>query len=63
MKKYKVDYAMNYGGWIEQRDITLVAVNKQQANDLSEGRINDYESLRGFIQDIEIKEIKETKRL
>jgi hypothetical protein len=59
MKKYKVDYAMNYGGWIEQRDITLVAVNKQQANDLSEGRINDYESLRGFIQEISIKEIKQ----
>ena len=59
MKKYKVDYTMNYGGWIEQRDITLVAVNKQQANDLSEGRINDYESLRGFIQEISIKEIKQ----
>jgi len=59
MKKYKVDYAMNYGGWIEQRDITLVAVNKQQANDLSEGRINDYESLRGFIQEISIKEVKQ----
>ena len=54
---------MNYGGWIEQRDITIEAENKQQANDLSEGRINDYESLRGFIQDIEIKEIKQTKRL
>ena len=50
---------MNYGGWIEQRDITLVAVNKQQANDLSEGRINDYESLRGFIQEISIKEVKQ----
>jgi hypothetical protein len=59
MKKYKVDYTMNYGGWIEQRDITLVAVNKQQANDLSEGRINDYESLRGFIQEISIKEVKQ----
>ena len=59
MKKYKVDYAMNYGGWIEQRDITLEAVNKQQAYDLSEGRINDYESLRGFIQEISIKEVKQ----
>ena len=59
MKKYKVDYAMNYGGWIEQRDITLVAVNKQQAYDLSEDRINDYESLRGFIQEISIKEVKQ----
>ena len=54
---------MNYGGWIERRDITIEAENKQQANDFSEDRINDYESLRGFIQDIEIKEIKETKRL
>jgi len=50
---------MNYGGWIEQRDITIEAENKQQANDLSEGRINDYESLRGFIQEISIKEIKQ----
>ena len=59
MKKYKVDYTMNYGGWIEQRDITIEAENGQQANDLSEGRINDYESLRGFIQEISIKEVKQ----
>ena len=59
MKKYKVDYAMNYGGWIERRDITVEAENKQQANDFSEDRINDYESLRGFIQEISIKEVKQ----
>ena len=50
---------MNYGGWIERRDITIEAENGQQANDLSEGRINDYESLRGFIQEISIKEVKQ----